>query len=304
MTSVKVAVRVRPFNARERARQAKCIIRMDQHEQTTFIRNPIDDTIKHYKYDYSYWSCDENVNNQKFATQKQVYQDLGIEMLEHAFEGYNVCIFAYGQTGAGKSFTMMGKNESDQQGIIPRLCGELFERITSIKSPISSSHIKPRYTVEVSYMEIYCERVRDLLSPKKSQSTNVGSSHNLRVREHPIMGPYVEDLSRLLVTSYDDISRLIDEGNKARTVAATNMNETSSRSHAVFTILFSQSTHDEMTDLTAEKQSKISLVDLAGSERADATGATGDRLKEGANINKSLTTLGKVIAALAEIVCD
>lgn len=301
MTSVKVAVRVRPFNARERTRQAKCIIRMDQHEQTTFIRNPADDTLKHYKYDYSYWSCDENVNNQKFATQQQVYQDLGIEMLEHAFEGYNVCIFAYGQTGAGKSFTMMGKNEADQQGIIPRLCGELFERITAATSPTSASRIKPRFTVEVSYMEIYCERVRDLLSPKKSQSTNVGSSHNLRVREHPIMGPYVEDLSRLLVTSYDDISRLIDEGNKARTVAATNMNETSSRSHAVFTILFSQSTHDEMTDLTAEKQSKISLVDLAGSERADATGATGDRLKEGANINKSLTTLGKVIAALAEI---
>ncbi|CAF2419386.1 unnamed protein product [Rotaria sp. Silwood2] len=311
MTSVKVAVRVRPFNARERTRQAKCIIRMDQQEQTTFIRNPIDDTIKHYKYDYSYWSCDENVNNQKFATQKKVYQDLGIEMLEHAFEGYNVCIFAYGQTGAGKSYTMMGKNEIEQQGIIPRLCGELFERITSsitpttssllLSSSSSSSHIKPRYTVEVSYMEIYCERVRDLLSPKKSQSTNVGSSHNLRVREHPIMGPYVEDLSRLLVTSYDDISRLIDEGNKARTVAATNMNETSSRSHAVFTILFSQSTYDTMTDLTAEKQSKISLVDLAGSERADATGATGDRLKEGANINKSLTTLGKVIAALAEM---
>jgi kinesin family protein 1 len=302
MTSVKVAVRVRPFNARERARQAKCIIRMDQHEQTTYIRNPADDTLKHYKYDYSYWSCDEEINNQIFATQKQVYQDLGIEMLEHAFEGYNVFIFAYGQTGGGKSYTMMGRNELDQQGIIPRLCGELFERITA-STPTTLSHVKPRYTVEVSYMEIYCERVRDLLSPKKSQSTNVGSSHNLRVREHPIMGPYVEDLSRLLVTSYDDISRLIDEGNKARTVAATNMNETSSRSHAVFTILFSQSTHDEMTDLIAEKQSKISLVDLAGSERADATGATGDRLKEGANINKSLTTLGKVIAALAEMVC-
>jgi kinesin family protein 1 len=267
---------------------------MDQQEQTTFIRNPTDDTVKHYKYDYSYWSCDENVNNQKFATQEQVYQDLGIEMLEHSFEGYNVCIIAYGQTGAGKSFTMMGRNEPEQEGIIPRLCGELFQRIISL----SSTH-QPRYTVEVSYMEIYCERVRDLLSPKKSQT-----SHNLRVREHPIMGPYVEDLSRLLVTSYDDISRLIDEGNKARTVAATNMNETSSRSHAVFTILFSQSTYDSITDLTTEKQSKISLVDLAGSERADSTGATGDRLKEGANINKSLTTLGKVIAALAEMVCD
>lgn len=195
----------------------------------------------------------------------------------------------------------MGRNESDHQGIIPRLCGELFDRITS-RMPISASPNKPRYTVEVSYMEIYCERVRDLLSPKKAHSTSVGSAHNLRVREHPIMGPYVEDLSRLLVTSYDDISRLIDEGNKARTVAATNMNETSSRSHAVFTILFSQSTHDSTTNLIAEKQSKISLVDLAGSERADSTGATGDRLKEGANINKSLTTLGKVIAALAEVV--
>ena len=293
MTSVKVAVRVRPFNTRERNRQSKCIIRMDQQEQTTYIRNPADDTIKHYKYDYSYWSCDEHLPNQKFSTQEQVYRDLGIEMLEHSFEGYNVCIFAYGQTGAGKSFTMMGKNEPEQEGIIPRLCGELFQRITSS----ASVDDQRRYAVEVSYMEIYCERVRDLLSPKKSQS-----SHNLRVREHPIMGPYVEDLSRLLVTSYDDISRLIDEGNKARTVAATNMNETSSRSHAVFTILFSQSTHDSTTDLTTEKQSKISLVDLAGSERADSTGATGDRLKEGANINKSLTTLGKVIAALAEMV--
>lgn len=96
MTSVKVAVRVRPFNERERARQAKCIIRMDPDDQTTFIENPLDHSIKHYKYDYSYWSCD---SNQSFATQQQVYRDLGINMLDHAFEGYNVCIFAYGQTG-------------------------------------------------------------------------------------------------------------------------------------------------------------------------------------------------------------
>ncbi|GBP28430.1 Kinesin-like protein KIF1B [Eumeta japonica] len=147
--------------------------------------------------------------------------------------------------------------------------------------------------VEVSYMEIYCERVRDLLNPK-----NKG---NLRVREHPALGPYVEDLSKLAVTSYQDIYDLIDEGNKARTVAATNMNETSSRSHAVFTIFFTQQRHDKTTNLMSEKVSKISLVDLAGSERADSTGAKGTRLKEGANINKSLTTLGKVISALAEI---
>uniref|UniRef100_A0A8C4UQM3 plus-end-directed kinesin ATPase n=1 Tax=Falco tinnunculus TaxID=100819 RepID=A0A8C4UQM3_FALTI len=145
----------------------------------------------------------------------------------------------------------------------------------------------------VSYMEIYCERVRDLLNPK-----NKG---NLRVREHPLLGPYVEDLSKLAVTSYTDIADLMDAGNKARTVAATNMNETSSRSHAVFTIVFTQKKHDTETDLSTEKVSKISLVDLAGSERADSTGAKGTRLKEGANINKSLTTLGKVISALAEV---
>lgn len=145
-------------------------------------------------------------------------------------------------------------------------------------------------------MEIYCERVRDLLNPK-----NKG---NLRVREHPLLGPYVEDLSKLAVTNYQDIHDLIDEGNKARTVAATNMNETSSRSHAVFTIFFTQQRHDEMTGLNTEKVSKISLVDLAGSERADSTGAKGTRLKEGANINKSLTTLGKVISALAEVVSN
>ena len=141
-------------------------------------------------------------------------------------------------------------------------------------------------------MEIYCERVRDLLNPN--------SKGNLRVREHPLLGPYVEDLSKLAVTTYDDIYDLMEEGNKARTVAATNMNETSSRSHAVFTIIFTQHKHDQDSGLTAEKVSKVSLVDLAGSERAESTGAKGTRLKEGANINKSLTTLGKVISALAE----
>ena len=204
-------------------------------------------------------------------------------MLEHAFEGYNVCIFAYGQTGSGKSYTMMGTK--DEEGIIPQLCQDLFYRVMNDSSPDNVS------SVEVSYMEIYCERVRDLLNPK---------NRSLRVREHPLLGPYVEDLSKLAVTSYEDIRMLIDEGNKARTVASTNMNETSSRSHAVFSIIFTQKRKDKLTGLEAEKVSKISLVDLAGSERANATGAQGTRLKEGANINKSLTTLGKVISALVE----
>ncbi|XP_032494154.1 LOW QUALITY PROTEIN: kinesin-like protein KIF1A [Phocoena sinus] len=284
--SVKVAVRVRPFNSREMSRDSKCIIQMSG--STTTIVNPKQpkEMPKSFSFDYSYWShtSPEDMN---YASQKQVYRDIGEEMLQHAFEGYNVCIFAYGQTGAGKSYTMMGKQEKDQQGIIPQLCEDLFSRINDTTNDNMS------YSVEVSYMEIYCERVRDLLNPK-----NKG---NLRVREHPLLGPYVEDLSKLAVTSYNDIQDLMDSGNKARTVAATNMNETSSRSHAVFNIIFTQKRHDAETNITTEKVSKVSLVDLAGSERADSTGAKGTRLKEGANINKSLTTLGKVISALAEM---
>lgn len=284
--SVKVAVRVRPFNSRETSKESKCIIQM-QGNSTSIInpKNP-KEAPKSFSFDYSYWSH-TSPEDPCFASQNRVYNDIGKEMLLHAFEGYNVCIFAYGQTGAGKSYTMMGKQEESQAGIIPQLCEELFEKIND------NCNEEMSYSVEVSYMEIYCERVRDLLNPK-----NKG---NLRVREHPLLGPYVEDLSKLAVTSYTDIADLMDAGNKARTVAATNMNETSSRSHAVFTIVFTQKKQDPETNLSTEKVSKISLVDLAGSERADSTGAKGTRLKEGANINKSLTTLGKVISALAEV---
>lgn len=284
MSSVKVAVRVRPFASRENNRRCRCIIGM--HGATTTILNPRNpsEKPKSFTFDYSYWS--HNEGDPHFASQKQVYADIGKEMLEHAFEGYNICIFAYGQTGSGKSYTMMGKQEVGQKGIIPQLCEDLFERIDGENGE------EVTLSAEVSYLEIYCERVRDLLSPS--------AENNLRVREHPMLGPYVEDLTKLAVTSFADINDLIDEGNKARTVAATNMNETSSRSHAIFSIVFTQRRHDSLSELSSAKVSKLSLVDLAGSERADATGAKGDRLKEGANINKSLTTLGKVISALAE----
>ncbi|BFZ22944.1 hypothetical protein BsWGS_25983 [Bradybaena similaris] len=288
MSSVKVAVRVRPFNSREMSRDAECIIEMTGN--TTTITNPKagpkDSQVKSFNFDYSYWSH-TTAEDPSFASQKKVYEDIGLEMLDHAFEGYNVCIFAYGQTGSGKSYTMMGRNEPGQTGIIPQLCDDLFQRISAQDNDDTT------FSVEVSYFEIYCERVRDLLNPSNKNS--------LKVREHPLLGPYVEDLSKLAVQSFEDINNLIDEGNKARTVAATNMNETSSRSHAVFTIILSQRRFDRLTKMVGEKVSKISLVDLAGSERADSTGAKGTRLKEGANINKSLTTLGKVISALAEM---
>uniref|UniRef100_A0A4W4F4B8 Kinesin family member 13Bb n=1 Tax=Electrophorus electricus TaxID=8005 RepID=A0A4W4F4B8_ELEEL len=275
-SNVKVAVRVRPMNRRERDLKTKCVVEMDRTQTGVCVCV--------FAYDYCFWSMDE-VETDKFAGQEVVFQCLGENLLDNAFQGYNACIFAYGQTGSGKSYTMMGSAE--QPGLVPRLCSALFERCAREHREGES------FAVEVSYMEIYNEKVRDLLDPK-------GSSQALRVREHKVLGPYVDGLSRMAVTSYEDIDSLMSEGNKSRTVAATNMNEESSRSHAVFNVVLTHTLQDLQSGTSGEKVSKLSLVDLAGSERAVKTGAAGDRLKEGSNINKSLTTLGLVISALAE----
>ncbi|KAF8576210.1 kinesin-like protein [Ramaria rubella] len=292
--NIKVVVRCRPLNSRELGRGAKPLIRMQGNQ--TFLDPPeagstqagsgraTERKTMAFGFDKSYWSAGERTDPD-YCSQQTLYDDLGKELLDHGFAGFNACILAYGQTGSGKSYSMMGYGAD--KGIIPLTCSELFLR-TEAKEAMDPNL---KFTVEVSYIEIYNEKVRDLLNPK-----NKG---NLKVREHPSLGPYVEDLSRLVVGSYDDMMTLMDEGNKARTVAATNMNETSSRSHAVFTLLLTMKRHDVDTNLDTEKVSRINLVDLAGSERANSTGATGQRLKEGANINKSLTTLGKVISSLA-----
>jgi kinesin family member 1 len=273
-------------------RGAKCIVEM-KGAQTVLTpppdapqgKNSKDSGQKVFAFDRSYWSF--NKNDPNYAEQRHLHEDLGKPLLDNAFQGYNNCIFAYGQTGSGKSYSMMGYGK--EHGITPMICQDMFERIGAI----TQADPNTRCTVEVSYLEIYNERVKDLLNP--------GTKGNLKVREHPSTGPYVEDLAKLVVGSFQEIEHLMDEGNKARTVAATNMNATSSRSHAVFTLMLTQKTVDTDTKMEMEKVAKISLVDLAGSERATSTGATGARLKEGAEINRSLSTLGRVIAALADL---
>ncbi|KAH8407734.1 hypothetical protein KR222_011849, partial [Zaprionus bogoriensis] len=289
----------------------KCIVEMDK--QQTILQNP--PTLekmerkqpKTFAFDHCFYSL--NPEDDSFASQETVFDCVGRDILDNAFQGYNACIFAYGQTGksaqqaattsivthsklallfstgSGKSYTMMGSQES--KGIIPRLCDKLFSAIANKSTP------ELMYKVEVSYMEIYNEKVHDLLDPKPNKQS-------LKVREHNVMGPYVDGLSQLAVTSYQDIDNLMTEGNKSRTVAATNMNAESSRSHAVFSVVLTQILTDQATGVSGEKVSRMSLVDLAGSERAVKTGAVGDRLKEGSNINKSLTTLGLVISKLAD----
>uniref|UniRef100_A0A8C0VKZ8 Kinesin family member 13B n=1 Tax=Cyanistes caeruleus TaxID=156563 RepID=A0A8C0VKZ8_CYACU len=281
--AIRRAVKVVP-SLNELDLHTKCVVDVDANK---VILHPVNTNLSKgdvFAYDHCFWSMDESVK-EKYAGQDVVFKCLGENILQNAFEGYNACIFAYGQTGSGKSYTMMGT--ADQPGLIPRLCSGLFERAQKEENEEQS------FKVEVSYMEIYNEKVRDLLDPK-------GSRQSLKVREHSVYGPYVDGLSKLAVASYKDIESLMSEGNKSRTVAATNMNEESSRSHAVFKIILTHTLYDVQSGTSGEKVGKLSLVDLAGSERATKTGAAGDRLKEGSNINKSLTTLGLVISALAD----
>ncbi|KAI8960112.1 P-loop containing nucleoside triphosphate hydrolase protein [Daldinia sp. FL1419] len=299
--NVRVVVRVRAFLPREIERGAECLISMDPHTQMTTLHVPNDDDPantraksrkvieeKSFIFDNSFWS--HNARDRYYAHQEDVYNCLGEEFLDHNFEGYHTCIFAYGQTGSGKSYTMMGT--PNEPGLIPRTCEDLFQRIEAAQEETPNIS----YHVRASYFEVYNEHVRDLLVPVIPNQP----PYYLKIRESPTEGPYVKDLTEVPVRSLDEILRYMKAGDASRTTASTKMNDTSSRSHAVFTIMLKQIHHDMETDETTERSSRIRLVDLAGSERAKSTEATGARLREGSNINKSLTTLGRVIAALAD----
>ena len=232
---------------------------------------------KTFTYDKSYWWD---------SPQDTVYQDLGKGTIAKAIEGFNGTVFAYGQTGSGKTYSMMGY-EGD--GIIPRLNKDLMAAVEKCKVDDPTNE----FLVTVSYLEIYNEVIKDLLNP---------SDKHLKIREHPDMGIYVEGLAELVVSSAGDITELIEQGNKVRSVAATQMNARSSRSHSCFTIKVSQRKKEDMgngQERTTKLNSKLNLVDLAGSERAGKTKASGQQLKEGAAINKSLSALGNVINALS-----
>ena len=297
-SAVKVAIRVRPFNSRER--QEGVVLCVEMQSNMTRLFNKADGFQKDFFFDYCYWSHDgyqEDPNtghltkdkaSSKYADQDIVFRDLGVDVLNNAWEGYHTCLFAYGQTGSGKSYSMVGYGNN--KGIIPLVCEEIFKRVREADNP------NAKYDVKVSMLEIYNEKIQDLLQPPGSRS-----KEGLRVREHPALGVYVEGISKLEVKSYEEISAALEIGNQHRTIAATQMNATSSRAHTVLTISFTQTFNDPNTGQPLNrKQSDINLVDLAGSERAAKTGATGDRLQEGSNINLSLSTLGRVIMALAK----
>uniref|UniRef100_A0A452IN94 Kinesin-like protein KIF14 n=1 Tax=Gopherus agassizii TaxID=38772 RepID=A0A452IN94_9SAUR len=272
-SKVTVAVRVRPFKRKEKAFQ---VVSMSGLE--TIVRHPETKQVYDFIYDFSFWSFDHCHPN--FACQETIYKALAVPLLERAFEGYNTCLFAYGQTGSGKSYTMMGFGE--ELGIIPRFCEDLFTQIAQMDTQQNLYHL------EMSYFEVYNEKIHDLLIFK---AENGQKKQPLRVREHPVLGPYVEDLTSWL-----------ELGNKQRATAATGMNDKSSRSHSVFTLVMTQTKTEFVEEEGHDHRitSRINLIDLAGSERCSPTQTSEERLKEGMSINKSLLTLGKVISALSE----
>uniref|UniRef100_A0A0K0ED16 Kinesin-like protein n=1 Tax=Strongyloides stercoralis TaxID=6248 RepID=A0A0K0ED16_STRER len=294
--NVIVAVRVRPFNKRELKRNAECIIDMPNLNET-IIRNSKDKKDeKKFQFDYSYWSFDDfyvdkngvNIgNSSKYIDQKRIFNDLGKIVLNNAWKGFNVSLFSYGQTGSGKSYSIVGFQSN--KGLVPKICEELFRTISEKKEK------KYEYQICISMFEIYCEKIRDLLVTESIKK------NNLKVREHPKTGFYIENLLSIDVKSFNDIEKQIDIGTKNRSIASTSMNITSSRGHTIIRLNFKQKIPKKSGNGTTTKTSEINLVDLAGSERQKDAEVEGQRLKEGIVINKSLTTLGRVIKTIVDI---
>ncbi|TRY56040.1 hypothetical protein DNTS_013865 [Danionella cerebrum] len=291
MASVRVAVRVRPLSQREKDRSAKTIIQIDGHTTTLFKKKdiclsgePSGKLGKSFRFDFSYDSMD--ITNPNCVTQDKVFEDLGIEVLQAAFEGYNASVFAYGQTGSGKSYTMMGSPSN--YGLTPRISGGLFDHIDG-----ESQKGKTSFQMEI--------RERFPLESHRGGRTDCSVLMRRPLWQLDSSDGY--SLSRHKVQSFTQVNQLLLEGNSRRATAFTAMNHVSSRSHAIFTIHFKKAMFD--AELPSETVSKVHLIDLAGSERADASTTAGMRLKEGANINRSLVTLGIIISSLADLsVCS
>lgn len=294
-SNLTVAVRIRPMNSSElEVVGSEDVIRVKDKQiivcpaKYNHPNSAVDHT---FNYDHVFWSVDES--DPLYAKQEDVFMTLGVPLLNSAFKGFNACLFAYGQTGSGKSYSMMGRTMCDLSdidseeyaGITPRFCRELFKRVSESNDDCIS--------VEVSYFEIYNEKIHDLLAVKQNSE-----KVPLKVREHPTLGPYIVDLTTHSVKSYTELRNFLLLGNRNRVVASTSMNEVSSRSHSIFSIELGQS--KSLDDTDSSRRSKVSLVDLAGSERLGSSFNDEERMKQGVSINKSLLTLGKCISALAE----
>ncbi|GET87142.1 kinesin K39, putative [Leishmania tarentolae] len=307
--SVKVSIRVRPFNKREEGSLTP-VLATDSRKATVKMSNrnrkeSSADATRMFQFDHVFWSVDTpDACGASPATQADVFRTIGYPLVQHAFDGFNSCLFAYGQTGSGKTYTMMGANVSalggEGSGVTPRICLEIFARKASVEAEGHS-----RWIVELGYVEVYNERVSDLLGKRKKGAKGGGEEVYVDVREHPSRGVFLEGQRLVEVGSLDDVVGLLEVGNAVRHTAATKMNDRSSRSHAIIMLLLREertmTTKSGETIRTAGKSSRMNLVDLAGSERVAQSQVEGQQFKEATHINLSLTTLGRVIDVLADM---
>ena len=285
--NVQVCIRVRPLNNHEKRSGDRTII--DNLDNQIYLRDH--KKTKCFSFD--------NVFDDSHS-QENIFVNFGKSMVEKFLEGYNCCVFAYGQTGAGKTYTMQGDltNES-HRGLMPRSLNYLFfminEKMKNKDSESGESNCE--FIVKLTVIEIYNEIVYDLLAEEKRTRLNL--------REDIKKGVFLENVSEEIITSFYEAQKVIKKGLKNRHVGFTEANNESSRSHCVVTVHFEsrrgmgQKSKDTQDQVNAFQYSKFNFVDLAGSERQKNTKAKGKRLKEGCNINKSLTILGSVINSLA-----
>ena len=274
---VKVAVRVCSMNNREKEEHSTICVEVDQTNNTISINSPKHET-KTFQFDFVY---------PMESTQKEVYNQVAFPIVDSIFQGYNGTIFAYGQTGCGKTYTMMGvTNDPNLRGVIPNAFEHIFNYI-------KNEETTKKFLLRCSFVEIYNEEVRDLLISNKKNENNKA----LDIRDDPKRGTIIKDLTYITLKNQNDIQIALDKGNKNRHVGATSMNDQSSRSHSLFTVYLEIQEGSEKSKKI--RSGKLNLVDLAGSERVGKTNATGKTFDEGKKINLSLTALGSVIDALS-----
>lgn len=270
---VKVAVRCRPLSQKEKDKSEQQIVQVDNKYSEISISNPSKPgEAKRFTFDFTY---------SPNCSQKDLYDQCAFDLVESVIQGYNGTIFAYGQTGTGKTHTMIGLKTEEDKGIIPRTFEHIFKIIQSTENT--------DFLVSCSMLEIYNEEIRDLLSSNTKKKLKLGEKQG--------EGFFAKDLSLIDMHSSAECLKMLNMGSSKRTTIDTNMNDTSSRSHCIFTLVIETSRYceDGRKDI---RRGKLNLVDLAGSERQKKTGATGQTLIEGTNINLSLIYLGKVISSL------
>ncbi|XP_072717996.1 centromere-associated protein E isoform X2 [Ciconia boyciana] len=271
--AVTVCVRVRPLIARENALEDKVSLHWKSENNTISEVNG----TKVFSYDRVFHSSDNT---------QQLYEGVAVPIIQSAVQGYNGTIFAYGQTASGKTYTMMGNEDS--VGIIPKAIQHVFKIICEIPDR--------EFLLRVSYMEIYNETITDLLC-------DIRKKKPLGIREDVNRNTYVEDLIEEVVVAPEQVMEWIRKGEKNRHYGETKMNEHSSRSHTIFRMIIESRERSDPANANCDGAvmvSHLNLVDLAGSERASQTGSEGVRLKEGCNINRSLFILGQVIKKLCD----